>query len=96
MVDDAGELIDMTNHQFIDYGEEVCELLNALNDENKKLKQYIYNNLDEDICDACTHRYLTKHPEKGEYCLARCKKGHDECSKGTIKYCLDFEFKELI
>lgn len=164
MLDDAGELIDIEHHQFIEYGEEVCELLNQLNDENeqlkeecrhqqgqkirlcnylkqymdiekirsilnegselkmtgekvcrmletlrdkqtiinnlkdenKKLKQYIYDNLDEDVCDACMHRYLTRHLETGEYSVARCKKGYDECSKGTVKYCNDFKFKELI
>lgn len=41
MLDDAGELIDMSNNKFIGYGEEVCELLNLLNDENEKLKQQL-------------------------------------------------------
>lgn len=39
LIDDAGELIDLNNHKFIDYGDECCKLLNDLNDENKKLKQ---------------------------------------------------------
>lgn len=39
LIDDAGELIDLNNHKFIDYGDECCKLLNELNDENKKLKQ---------------------------------------------------------
>ena len=39
LIGDAGELIDLNNHKFIDYGDECCELLNELNDENKKLKQ---------------------------------------------------------
>lgn len=84
-------------HQGIGYViEKVEKDLNQLAEENELLKQYIYDNLDEDICDACIHRYLTKHPEKEEYSVARCKKGHDECSKGTVKYCNDFKFKELI
>lgn len=38
ILDDAGELIDMSNHKFIDYGEEVCELLNQISEENEELK----------------------------------------------------------
>ena len=41
MLDDAGELIDLNNHQFIDYGDECCNLLNELAEENKQLKQQI-------------------------------------------------------
>ena len=40
LIDDAGELIDLNNHKFIDYGDECCKLLNELNDENQELKQY--------------------------------------------------------
>jgi cell shape-determining protein MreC len=39
MLDDAGELIDLNTHKFIDYGEECCNLLNALHEENEQLKQ---------------------------------------------------------
>lgn len=41
LIDDAGELIDLENHKFIDYGYECCKLLNELNDENKKLKIFL-------------------------------------------------------
>ena len=40
LIDDAGELIDLNNHKFIDYGDECCKLLNELSDENEQLKQY--------------------------------------------------------
>ena len=40
LIDDAGELIDLNNHKFIDYGDECCKLLNELSDENEELKQY--------------------------------------------------------
>ena len=40
LIDDAGELIDLNNHKFIDYGDECCKLLNELHDENQELKQY--------------------------------------------------------
>ena len=40
LIDDAGELIDLNNHKFIDYGDECCKLLNELHDENDEFKQY--------------------------------------------------------
>ena len=40
LIDDAGELIDLNNHKFIDYGDECCKLLNELSDENRQLKQH--------------------------------------------------------
>ena len=46
LIDDAGELIDLENHKFIDYGDECCKLLNELSDENEQLKrsvQYWYD-----------------------------------------------------
>ena len=41
MLDDAGELIDLNNHQFIDYGDECCNLLNELAEENTHIKNTI-------------------------------------------------------
>lgn len=38
MLDDAGELMDLYNHQFIGYGDEVCNLLNELYEENNRLE----------------------------------------------------------
>ena len=46
LIGDAGELIDLNNHKFIDYGDECCKLLNELSDENEQLKrsvQYWYD-----------------------------------------------------
>ena len=39
LIDDAGELIDLNNHKFIDYGDECCKLLNELSDENGQLRK---------------------------------------------------------
>lgn len=39
LIDDAGELIDLNNHKFIDYGDECCKLLNDLYDEYQELKK---------------------------------------------------------
>lgn len=41
LIDDAGELIDLNNHKFIDYGDECCKLLNELSDENERLKIFL-------------------------------------------------------
>ena len=41
LIGDAGELIDLNNHKFIDYGDECCKLLNELSDENEQLKQQL-------------------------------------------------------
>jgi regulator of replication initiation timing len=62
--------------------------------ENEKLKQYIYDNLDKDICDVCSYQYLEKS-QMDKYYVAKCKKGYDNCSKGTVIHCKDFKFKEL-
>ena len=42
LIDDAGELIDLKNHKFIDYGDGCCKLLNELYDENQELKQELH------------------------------------------------------
>ena len=68
--------------------------MNQLADENEQLKQYIYDNLDEDICDVCSYQYLEKS-QMDKYYVAKCKKGYDNCSKGTVIHCKDFKFKEL-
>ena len=67
---------------------------NDLEKENEQLKQYIYDNLDEDICDVCSYQYLEKS-QIDKYYVAKCKKGYDNCSKGTVINCKDFKFKEL-
>ena len=56
LIDDAGELIDLNNHKFIDYGDECCKLLNDLYDENQLLHKinegaidFMYDNFDLNI-----------------------------------------------
>ena len=38
MIDDCGELIDLNNHKFINYGEECCNLLNEQHETIERLK----------------------------------------------------------
>lgn len=47
MLDDCGELIDLNNHKFIDYGEECCNLLNELHEENHKIKSILLKKVEE-------------------------------------------------
>lgn len=51
IVDDAGTLIDMQTRDMFDIVEEVCPLLNEINDENKELKQLIKKVMDERVVD---------------------------------------------
>ena len=69
--------------------EELVDLLNELHEENRRLKsQLCYNG--SDVCDICKHQYLVKSEN---YYIAKCEKGHDECSKDYLKYCKDFDIK---
>ena len=49
MLDDCGELIDLNNHKFVDYGEECCDLLNEQHETIQRLKQNIDELLSVDI-----------------------------------------------
>ena len=39
LIGDAGELIDLNNHKFIDYGDECCKLLNEQHEQIERLKE---------------------------------------------------------
>ena len=43
MIDDSGELIDLNIPKFVDWGDDVCELLNQLANENEELNNEIYD-----------------------------------------------------
>ena len=49
LIDDAGELINLNNHKFIDYGDECCKLLNEQHEQIERLKQN-FRALDEVKC----------------------------------------------
>ena len=67
----------------------ICDILNYFYEENRRLKsQLCYNG--SDVCDICKHQYLVKSEN---YYIAKCEKEHDECSKGYLKYCKDFDIK---
>ena len=50
LIDDAGELIDLKNHRFIDYGDECCKLLNEQHEQIERLK-WNFRALDEVKCE---------------------------------------------
>lgn len=70
----------------------LCDLLNELTKENEQLKSQLYCNDKEGVCNICKHHYLVKDDdiELGYY-NSRCKKGHYECARVSLKYCEDFE-----
>ena len=109
IIDNENDENVIRNYQYIsrllnelhDENEQLKDALNQRTDqcdkyykENEQLKQYIYDNLDEDICDVCSYQYLEKS-QMDKYYVAKCKKGYDNCSKGTVIHCKDFKFKEL-
>ena len=65
-----------------------------LKDENQQLKAQLYNECEEGVCHICKHRYLVKHQDMGGYYIQKCEKGHEECSKKSLRHCEDFKFKE--
>ena len=69
----------------------VCKFGNGLADENEQLKAQLYCPFDS-ICTQCDNEYLV---QKEYYYVSKCKKGHEQCSKVDVKYCDDFEVKEL-
>lgn len=72
----------------------LCSLLNELNDENERLKAQLYCDDEEGICNHCKYHYLVKDDEiELGYYNSRCKKGHYECARVSLKHCKDFERK---
>ena len=67
----------------------IVEELNELYEENIRLKSQIGC---DDVCHICKHESLIK---KDKYYVAKCDKGHEECSKMDLRYCEDFEAKEV-
>ena len=74
---------------------DMFDLLNNLTDENEQLKSQLYCDNEEGVCNICKHHHLVKDDkiELGYY-NSRCKKGHYECARVSLKHCEDFE-KEL-
>lgn len=73
--------------------DDVVDLLNELNEENKTLKAQLY--CEGSVCTICKHQQLTPDKCMQGYYTAKCEKGHEECSKEDLKYCKDFKLKEL-
>lgn len=75
MLDDCGELIDLNNHTFVDYGDGVCNLLNELNNENEQLKQElkIYRKIAN--CGNCSYHNYDWYDDGDEFEV--CEKGND-------------------
>ena len=69
----------------------IVDFLNQLNDENEQLKAQLYCDSEEGVCSICKHHYL----EKGNiFYISKCEKGHEKCSKESVRHCEDFKLKE--
>ena len=80
------ELLDLTG---------IENRLNELHEENERLKSQLYCDDEEGVCNICKHHYLVKDDEiELGYYNSRCRKGHYECARVSLKHCEDFE-KEL-
>lgn len=74
---------------------DIADRLNTYVDENEQLKAQLYCDDEEGVCNICKHHYLVKDDETElGYYNSRCRKGHYECARVSLKHCEDFE-KEL-
>lgn len=98
------ELVDLLNElheenqslkKKLEFFYELNKPYGTIIEENKRLKSQLYCDDEEGVCNICKHHYLIKDDEAelGYYNL-RCKKGHYECARVSLKYCEDFK-KEL-
>ena len=77
------------------WSKEAENKIKELSEENERLKSQLYCDEEEGVCNICKHHYLVKDDEAElGYYNSRCKKGHYECARVSLKYCEDFE-KEL-
>lgn len=89
------ESIVLETYELIDDVNRLVEENKQLKKENEQLKSQLYCDDEEGICNICKHHYLIKDDESElGYYNSRCKKGHYECARVSLKYCEDFE-KEL-
>ena len=70
---------------------EFIEKVNRIVKENGELKAQLYCDSNEGVCSICKHHYL----EKGNiFYISKCKKGHEKCSKESVRHCEDFKLRE--
>lgn len=92
IIDNKTGKIYYKGYAYYKSSKEICELLNELSEENQQLKAQLYCDDEEGVCHICKHHYLVKDNETElGYYNSRCKKGHYECARVSLKYCEDFE-----
>ena len=63
-----------------------------LEKENEQLKAQLYCDSIEGVCIICKHHYVEK---TNMFYISKCEKGHEKCSKESVRHCEDFKLKEL-
>lgn len=90
-------ITDLTENLSVASNREISkdDLIERLRKENEQLKAQLYCDNEEGVCNICKHHYLVKDDEiELGYYNSRCRKGHYECARVSMKHCKDFE-KEL-
>lgn len=72
--------------------DEIVDMLNELHEENEQLKAQLYCDSNEGVCIICKHHYVEK---TNMFYISKCEKGHEKCSKESVRHCEDFKLKEL-
>lgn len=89
LIGDAGELIDLNNHKFIDYGDECCKLLNELSDENEQLKQQL-KSIEDSFKFSCTENHIEFNKDK-----LKVEDTHTELTLKDGKLCISVFIPQL-
>ena len=71
---------------------EFIRKVNSIVKENELLKVQLYCDSEEGVCSICKHHYLEK---TNIFYISKCEKGHEKCSKESVRHCEDFKLKEL-
>ena len=79
LIDDAGELIDLNNHKFVDYGDECCKLLNEQHEQIERLKDN-FRALDEVKCELADENEKLKQFQEQVASVIEGKMGDNVCN----------------
>lgn len=71
-----------------------CGMSELILEQKRKIKELTVQLQTDDSCSKCKHVYLVK--QDNGYFIAKCRKGHNECSKEDIRFCEDFELSGVL
>ena len=86
------EFLNIENNQIMNELKTRTQIQHQLEEENEQLKAQLYCDSNEGVCSICKHHYLEK---TNMFYISKCEKGHEKCSKESVRHCEDFKLKEL-